>query len=187
MIVIGITGTIGAGKGTIVDYLQEKQGFNHFSVRGFLTREIEKRSMLLNRDSMVEVANELRAKYAPWYIVGELYKEAKESGGNCIIESLRTPGEVEHLRGMENFFLFAVDADPDIRYQRIQKRMNETDNISYEVFLENEKREMMSDDPNKQNISRCVEMSDFRFINNGNMEELYQQLEEVLKKIEYGT
>ena len=36
MIIIGITGTLGAGKGTIVDYLCKKRGFLHYSVREFL-------------------------------------------------------------------------------------------------------------------------------------------------------
>ena len=35
MIIIGITGTIGAGKGTIVELLIKK-GFKHYSVRDFL-------------------------------------------------------------------------------------------------------------------------------------------------------
>ena len=33
MIIIGITGTLGAGKGTIVDYLVKQKGFVHYSVR----------------------------------------------------------------------------------------------------------------------------------------------------------
>lgn len=41
MIIIGITGTLGAGKGTVVEYLKTK-GFKHFSVREFLTQEIKK-------------------------------------------------------------------------------------------------------------------------------------------------
>lgn len=36
MHIIGITGTLGAGKGTIVEYLKDKKGFAHFSVREFL-------------------------------------------------------------------------------------------------------------------------------------------------------
>ena len=39
MITIGITGTLGAGKGTIVEYLQKEKGFSHYSVRAFLTDE----------------------------------------------------------------------------------------------------------------------------------------------------
>ena len=53
MIIIGITGTLGAGKGTIVDYLIKTKGFTHYSVRAFITKEIEKRKLPVNRDSMV--------------------------------------------------------------------------------------------------------------------------------------
>ena len=33
-IIIGITGTLGAGKGTVVEYLKKKS-FKHYSVRSF--------------------------------------------------------------------------------------------------------------------------------------------------------
>ena len=36
MIIIGITGTLGAGKGTIVAYLIETRQFMHYSVRRYL-------------------------------------------------------------------------------------------------------------------------------------------------------
>lgn len=39
--IIGITGTNGAGKGTVVEYLAKKE-WNHFSAGEFITEEIEK-------------------------------------------------------------------------------------------------------------------------------------------------
>ena len=45
MITIGITGTLGAGKGTIVDYLVKNRGFVHYSVRAFITEEIKRRGL----------------------------------------------------------------------------------------------------------------------------------------------
>ena len=74
MVVIGITGTLGAGKGTIVDYLKEKKGFLHFSARGFIVEEIKRRNMEVNRDTMTSVANDLRANNSPSFIIDELYK-----------------------------------------------------------------------------------------------------------------
>jgi len=84
---------------------------------------------------MVEVANDLRAQHGPAYIVEQLYNRACESGKDCVIESLRTPGEVELLKHKGNFILFAVDADPKLRYERIVIRNSETDQISYEHSL----------------------------------------------------
>lgn len=183
MIVIGITGTLGAGKGTIVEYLVEKKGFAHYSVRAYLIEEIERRGMPVNRDSMVIVANDLRTRNSPSYVTDQLYERALKSGHNCVIESIRTPGEVESLRSKGRFYLFAVDADPKLRYERIFARQSETDQIDFETFLENEKREMDADDPNKQNLRKCIEMADFVFVNEGSIEELNEQVERVLEEI----
>jgi len=182
MIIIGITGTLGAGKGTIVDFLVNEKGFVHFSVRGYISEEIKRRGLPVNRDSMVLVANDLRTVHGSSYIVDRLYIRAVESGKNCVIESVRTPGEVESLRSKGNFLLLAVDAKPETRYERIVLRNSETDKISFLTFLENEKREMDSEDPNKQNLRRCIEMSDFVFNNDSTIKSLIAVVAGMLEK-----
>ena len=93
MIIIGITGTLGAGKGTIVEYMVENKGFNHYSVRGFLLEEIRRLGMPENRDSMYNLANDLRAEHGPSYVTDRLYEKAVQEGKNSVIESIRTTGE----------------------------------------------------------------------------------------------
>lgn len=183
MIIIGITGTLGAGKGTIVDYLIEKKSFAHFSVRQFLIDEIKKQGLPVNRDTMTSTANQLRKEHDPAYIIKVLYEQALQKGQNAIIESIRTPGEIEFLKKQGAFYLFAVDADPKVRYERIVARASETDNVDFETFLSNEKREMTTSDPNKQNLAQCIEMADFRFNNNGSQSELYAAIDNVLKEM----
>jgi dephospho-CoA kinase len=184
MLIIGITGTLGSGKGTIVDFLVQGKGFLHYSVRAFVSQEIVRRGMAVNRDSMVVVANDLRAKHGPSYITDQLYEKAEKEGKNSVIESIRTPGEVYSLRKKGRFYLFAVDADPALRYSRIALRKSATDHVSFETFLENERREMNSDDPNAQSISRCIQMADFHFTNNGTIEQLNKQVEMILEEIQ---
>ncbi len=183
MIIIGITGTLGAGKGTIVDFLVREKGFLHFSVRGFISGEIINRGMVVNRDSMVVVANDLRSRFSPSYIVDCLYNDALISGNNCIIESIRTPGEVVSLKSKGNFYLLAVDADPRTRYIRISERQSETDMISFETFIQNEAREMNSDNPNHQNLRKCIDMADFVFNNDGSVKALEKSVSEVIDRI----
>jgi dephospho-CoA kinase len=43
---------------------------------------------------------------------------------------------------------------------------------------------MNSDDPNTQNVSRCIEMADFHFKNNGTVEDLTRQVELVLEGLQ---
>ena len=186
MLIIGITGTLGSGKGTVVEFLKEK-GFAHFKMSDFIAEEIKKRGMPISRDTMVEVGNDLRAMHSSGYIAEELYKRAAAQSKNAVIESLRAVGEIEALKAKGSFYLFAVDADPKIRYERIKERKSEKDNISFEKFLEDEKREMTSSDPNKQNISACMKLADYTFLNNGAKENLIRQIEKTLAEIAGNT
>jgi dephospho-CoA kinase len=187
-LLLGITGTLGAGKGTVVDYLMEKHGFLHYSVRSYLTEVIKERGLPVNRDSMTMVANELRAKNSPSYLIEQLLvKAAADTSGNgAIIESIRTPGEIDALEaiGEGNFFLVAVDCDPALRYSRITGRGSATDSVSFDKFLSDEKREMTSTDPNKQNLSVCIQRSSYTLANDTTKAEFHAKIDVALSEMQ---
>jgi dephospho-CoA kinase len=160
-----------------VDYLVEKKGFSHYSVRAFLTTEIKKRNLPVDRDSMRIVANEIRANHHPAYIVQQLFVQAQEKGDDAIIESIRAVGEVELLQRSADFLLLAVDADQKLRYERAMQRGNESDHVSFQKFQEQEQSEMTSTDPNTQNIAACMAMAQLTVYNDGDKASLYQQLD----------
>lgn len=177
--ILGITGSFGAGKGAVVEYLSKK-GFNHYSASGFLAEEIVRRNMPLNRDSMTVVANDLRATHGPSYIIDSLYMRAQEKGGNAIIESLRAVAEVRRIRELGGVVL-GVDAPAELRYQRTRSRQSEKDDVTYEKWLAQEQAEMNPDDPTKQDIFGALAESDAVIQNEGTMEELHEKVEQFLR------
>ncbi len=182
MIILGITGTNGAGKGAVVKYLR-KNGFIHYSVRDFLIEEIKKLDMDINRTSMRIVADGLREKHGPSYIIDQILERAVEINRNCVIESIRCPGEIDSLKKNENFFLFSIDAPRCIRYERIKKRKSSTDSVNLQEFTKQEEAEWDNNEPFKMNIPKCIELSDYKFINDKEFLNLHNQIDLALTKI----
>ena len=181
--IIGLTGTNGAGKGTVADYLVREKGFTHYSARSFITEEVKKRNMPIDRNAMIIVGNDLRKEHGPAYVLEQLYLLARAVGGNAVVESIRTTGEVVGLRQYDDFYLIGVDAPQSIRYQRILERKSATDSATFDEFVAIENREMQSQDPGIQNIAAVLSLADVVIVNNGTPEELFAKIEAKLESL----
>lgn len=181
--IIGITGTDGAGKGTVVDYLVNQKGFALYHARALLIEEIEKRGLPNDRAHMRLVANELRAAHGNDYIVKFFLERARKTGDKkIVIDSLRAVAEAETLKTAGGILL-AMDADQALRYERVQARRSETDRVSFEQFKEHEALEMNDPDPHGMQKAKVIEMADYAIQNNGTLEEVYTQVDAMLNNI----
>lgn len=179
--IIGITGTNGAGKGTVVEYLKSK-GFAHYSVRSYIAEEIKRRGLPLNRDSMHTVGNDMRAARGIDYWDNLIFADAEKNGHtDFIIDSVRNLASAKKLKE-KGAVLWGVDANRKLRYERAVLRGSETDKVSFEEFCAQEDSEMAQTAENEMNIFAILEMADVRLANNGTLEELFAQVEEALKK-----
>ncbi len=177
-----ITGSIGAGKGEAVNYLCEKYGFDHYSFRKFFSHELALRGLPNDRPHMINLADEIRATKGTSYVVSTLTEQARASGNNAVIESIRNLGEVEYVKSQPDTLLIAVDAPVRIRYERNKLRATSLDPQSFEDFIRDEKREMENTDPWRNNIVACIALADYVYENKGTLEELHAWIDYVLSE-----
>lgn len=182
--IIGITGTDGAGKGVVVDYLVKEKGFAHYSARALFIEEIERQGIESNRSNMRIVANELRLKHGNDFLVRHYLDRVRKTGDKkVIIESLRAVAEAELLK-KSGGVLIAVDADQEVRFERVQKRRSDSDKVSFEEFAKHEALEMNDPDPHGMQKEKVIEMADYTILNNGTLDDVYVQIEAILDKIQ---
>jgi dephospho-CoA kinase len=184
MKIIGLTGTIGAGKKTVKGIIEKK--FNCYSVTlsDIIKAEIERRKGTLNRSTLQNMGNELRKKYGSHILAMLAVEYLPKQKEIIVIDGIRNPGEVEYLKKKygENFKLLAVDASPEIRFERLVKRGGKKDPKTWEEFLEVDKRDRGLDEPPfGQQTERCLQLADFSVANEENLEELERKVEEIMK------
>ena len=80
--------------------------------------------------------------------------------------------------------LLAVDADQQIRYERITARGSASDHITFEKFCEQEAVEMNDPDPNGMQKAAVMAAADFTIVNDSTLEALHHQIEVALEQLE---
>lgn len=165
-----------------MEYLTRKYRFTHYSVSQYLKENLQEKGLVANRKNLIILANQIRKEKGADFIVKRLFKLASKTNKNTIIESIRCPAEAVFIK-KQNGILLGVTASAKIRYKRIKKRGSEKDIVSFEDFLKQEKLEMESKDPQKQNIKKCLEMADFVVDNNKSKSRLYEEIEKIIKQI----
>lgn len=182
-ILIGITGTDGAGKGTVVDYLVHKYDFVHFSARAIFIEELTKQGRGTTRVDLRLMGNELREKYGNDFLITYYLKKMSEDKvQSAIIESVRTISEAETLKKAGGILL-AVDAGQALRYARVQERRSESDKVSFEQFVEHEELETNDPNPHGMQKRKVMERADYTLLNNGTQEELHAQIDALFSKL----
>lgn len=180
--IIGVTGTNGAGKGTVVDYLVQK-GFKHYSARELITEEIKKRGLSIDRNTMRLVGNDLREKNGADYIDRTFIADAEKNGfKDIVIESIRNVSSAQKLKE-RGATLLAVDADRKIRYGRAVLRGSETDKVDFDTWVAQEEAEWDNTATHDMNVPAVMKMADYTLHNDGTLEELHKQVDEVLARL----
>jgi len=177
-LVIGLSGRIGGGKGTIGEYLTSEYGAEGRRFSDILSDLLVRLHIPVERAALQNMGATLREQFGDDVLVQTLKKDLEAAKTKIVmVDGVRYPNEVEMLRGFEKSILFFVDAPPKIRFERVRKRAEKgEDKIDYEEFLRSEQRET------ERHLDEVKAMADYRLDNSGSFEDLYKQIDKALKE-----
>ena len=180
--VIGLTGSVGSGCSTISKSLEKSGGFKRVSLSDPIKEEFKKKHPKKEpkiesygndwRKELQNIGNEGRKQSNSYWINLALKDISEDFEGDIVIDGIRNALEVEELRNKyPNFFLVAVYADFNIRWERVIKFYNHDQGI----FIRDEERDRDEDDRLGQNVGKCVDLADYVVVNTEQIEQPEEQ------------
>lgn len=179
--IIGLSGTLSAGKDTVAEYLVNQKGFDHVSLSEILRGIARERNIEPNMVNLTKLGNSLIKTHGEGYLVDKA-SEKVDFDRNLVISSVRQPAEIDKIKSCPNSYVVFVDADAKIRFERLRARGRTGDSETLEEFVELEKKQ--SDGKSGgMNLNECKRKSDFVLENNGTREEFLARIENLFDKI----
>lgn len=171
--IIGLTGSMGSGKGEVVKIL-EKVGFRYITLSQMVREEARKRGVPEEREQLMEVGNSMRAADGNGVLAKAALQKINESGHDkWVVDGIRNPAEVDELKKNPDAHVVGLHADRKLLIERILKRNRDSDPNSHEEILHKIEREWGKGETEEgQQMEQCVQKADIIIENEGTLEEL---------------
>ena len=180
-IIIGIVGQISAGKTTITKYLKEKYQAESARFSDSLRDILDRMHLPHTRINLQDISRTLRENFGQDIISKIMKKDIAQKKNIVITEGIRRPTDTTYLKEEygEKFHIVFLETDARTRYERLTTRSENTDDQAktWEEFEKEDSRE------SEQEILKISKQAEFVLNNNGSKEELYNQIDEIMKKI----
>jgi len=171
--IIGLTGSMGSGKGEIVKIL-EKEGFKYVTLSSMVREEARKRGVPEEREKLMEVGNSMRKEGGAGVLAVRAYESTLvNGGGKWVIDGIRNPAEIVELKKYEGVHIVGIKTDLNLLVDRILSRNRDSDPKSREEVLRKVEREWGKGEPEDgQQVGKCMELTDYTIDNGGTLEDL---------------
>ena len=179
-LILGLTGLIGSGKGTLCEDLAKRYGAEIFKFSTYLSRSLEIMALEYSRDNLIKMSEALRQAFGEDALSHAVAHAAMKSQAPiAVIDGIRRVQDLNELETMQNFKLLAVETDEKVRYDRIANRGEKTEEkaLTWEQFLANEQRST------EVTVPETMQRATLRITNNGTASELQTHLDELMASL----
>lgn len=176
-IIFGLVGLQGCGKGTLADILREKYGAGYFRFSAILSDIMERLAMEKTRDNYTKLSIALRQAVGEDALSYAVERAALAAPQDIVvIDGIRRPEDIVALEPLPHFHLIAIEADQELRFERMKKRGEKATEatMSWEKFLEDEGAET------ERTIPFTMTRAKYHLSNNGTREAFEQAIQSLL-------
>ena len=179
-IVIGFIGQLSSGKDTVVDYVKDHYGAEVFGFSKILKEILLALDLEQTRDNYVRAFEMISREFGGDVLSKAMAKRVLATESKVIaIDGVRREEDLTYLKNNPDFYLVNVFASPETRYERLTKRTEKKDDQgkTWEEFLADHKKST------EVTIEAVAEKADFQVDNNGTLEDLFANMDDIMKKI----
>jgi dephospho-CoA kinase len=179
-IIIGLVGEMACGKGFVSHYLEEKYHAAVFKFSSFLREILSILDMDVSRENLATISLVLRERFGEEIIGRGLAKKAKNDNNSIIVlDGIRRMEDIKPLKKLEDFILVEIVSDPMVRYKRFIERNENVGDAekSYDKFVYDQKSI-----ETEIYIPEIMKKAKETLTNDGNAENLYNQIDNLIKK-----
>lgn len=180
--ILCFVGLIASGKDVAKKYLETNYQAESFRFSSILRDTLNCLGVENSRDNIISLSTWSRETFGNDLLAKAMAnKVAKSENELIIIDGARRVDDLIYLKQNPDFHLIAIDAPVEIRYQRsISRNENPGDQEkSYETFLKDHEKET------EITIPETMAQADFKINNDSDLENLYQQVEDILEKLNF--
>ncbi len=178
-VIIFTTGLPGSGKGVFAEVANE-MGIPVIVMGDAVRREARKRGLEISPKNLRELAKKLREEEGPLAIAKRVENEVLESlKENCVvlIDGARSVDEVNYFKKHGEVIIIAIEAPPEVRFERIRRRGRADDSMKLADLIERDKVEL------EIGLGKLIENADIIILNVGSLESYKEKVRRLLQEI----
>ena len=179
-LILGFVGPLASGKEASKKYLEEKYAASSHRFSTMLRDILNRIYVPVNRQNLQDISLDLRNRFGSDTLARVIAEDVKNDTHEIVIvDGIRRMDDIINLKNVTGFYLVAIDAKEEIRYERMKLRNENVgdDKKSFIEFLDDGKKEA------ELEIPEVMGNATYTINNDGSFEDLYKQIDSIVNNL----